>query len=72
MTRSLAFVVKRWKYFTWHMMNKWLSNFAYKIEITGWVFVVTGLIILLVAALSIGYRTIQAALANPVNSLRNE
>lgn len=57
---------------TWVMMNKWLSNFAYKIEITWWVFALTGLIIILVAAFSIGYRTIQAALANPVDSLRNE
>jgi putative ABC transport system permease protein len=57
---------------TWYMMDKWLSNFAYKIEIEWWVFVVTGLIVVLIAAFTVGFYTIKAAVANPVKSLRYE
>jgi putative ABC transport system permease protein len=57
---------------TWYAMRKWLDNFAYKIEIEWWVFALTGIVVMLIAALAIGVRTLQAAVANPVNSLRNE
>jgi putative ABC transport system permease protein len=57
---------------TWYMMRKWLENFAYKIEIEWEVFALTGMVVTLIAAVAIGFRTMQAALANPVNSLRNE
>ena len=58
--------------FTWYMMNEWLSNFAYKVEIEWWVFVLTGLIVILIAALTVGFYTVKAAVANPVKSLRYE
>jgi putative ABC transport system permease protein len=58
--------------FTWYFMKKWLENFAYKIEIQWWVFALTGVLVILIATLAIGFRTVQAAVANPVNSLRNE
>ena len=57
---------------TWFAMNRWLDNFAYKIEIEWWIFALTGIIVVLIAALAIGVRTVRAAIANPVNSLRNE
>jgi putative ABC transport system permease protein len=57
---------------TWYMMRKWLENFAYKIQIDWGVFALTGIVVMLIAAVAIGFRTMQAALANPVNSLRNE
>ncbi|MDB5124601.1 MAG: macB 8 [Mucilaginibacter sp.] len=57
---------------TWYAMHKWLQDFAYRITIQWWVFVVAGLIALLVAAVTISYQSIKAALANPVKSLRSE
>jgi putative ABC transport system permease protein len=57
---------------TWYVMNKWLSNFAYKIEIELWVFVLTGMTVVAIAALAVGFRTFRAAVANPVHSLRRE
>lgn len=57
---------------TWYMMKEWLSNFAYKIEIEWWVFVLTGLIVFLIASFTVGFYTVKAAVANPVNSLRYE
>ncbi len=53
-------------------MRKWLQNFAYTIEIKWWVFVLTGIAVVFIAALAIGYRTLCAAAANPVKSLRND
>jgi len=57
---------------SWYTMNKWLDNFAYKIEIEWWVFAITGLIVMAVAATAVSFRTIRAALANPVKALRSE
>ena len=53
-------------------MNKWLENFAYRIEIGAAVFVLALMSSTLIAALTVGYRAIKAALANPVDSLRYE
>ncbi len=57
---------------TWFAMNKWLQDFAYRINIEWWVFVLAGVIALLVAAITISFQSIKAALANPVKSLRSE
>ncbi|MDP9049014.1 MAG: FtsX-like permease family protein, partial [Bacteroidota bacterium] len=57
---------------TWYAMNKWLQDFAYRITIQWWIFVVAGIIALLIAAFTISYQSIKAALANPVKSLRSE
>jgi putative ABC transport system permease protein len=57
---------------TWFAMNKWLQDFAYRINIEWWVFLAAGSIALLVAALTISFQSIKAALANPVKSLRAE
>ncbi|WPP48827.1 ABC transporter permease [Catalinimonas niigatensis] len=53
-------------------MQQWLQNFAYRTNIEVWVFVAAGLGALLLALLTVGYQTLKAALANPVDSLRNE
>lgn len=56
----------------WWLMNRWLSDYAYRITI-GWeVFVVTGLLAVTVALLTVGYQTIKASVANPVNNLKSE
>jgi len=56
----------------WYVMNKWLQDFAYRINITWWMFAMTGLIVLLIALITVGFRVIKAAVANPVKSLRTE
>ncbi|MEO7960030.1 MAG: FtsX-like permease family protein, partial [Ginsengibacter sp.] len=56
----------------WYVMNKWLQDFAYRIDI-GWsVFAITTFIALLIAIATISFQAIRAAIANPVKSLRAE
>jgi predicted lysophospholipase L1 biosynthesis ABC-type transport system permease subunit len=52
--------------------HDWLQGFAYRVGISWWIFVVTALGMLLLALLILGIRTVKAAAANPVNSLRTE
>ncbi|HXB44198.1 MAG TPA: ABC transporter permease [Puia sp.] len=56
----------------WWAMNKWLNNFAYRINISWWIFVAAGLGALLIALLTVSFQAIKAAMANPVKSLRTE
>jgi putative ABC transport system permease protein len=56
----------------WLAMHEWLKDFAYRIEIHSWMFLVVAAVALLIAAISIGYNTIRAAMQNPVKSLRTE
>ena len=56
----------------YYMMNKWLQDFEYKIEIHWWVFALAGLITILIAFFTMSFKTIKSALANPVDSLRSE
>jgi len=56
----------------WYFMDKWLNGFAYRIDLNVLVFLAAGLAALVVAAATIGYQSIKAAKANPVNSLRYE
>jgi len=56
----------------WWAMNKWLENFAYRMEIHWWIFAGAALIGIVIALLTVGYQAIKAALANPVDALRNE
>lgn len=53
-------------------MNEWLSDFEYRIELSPWLFAFGLLGTLVVAALTVGFKSIKAASANPVNSLRDE
>ncbi|MBK7869999.1 MAG: FtsX-like permease family protein [Saprospiraceae bacterium] len=56
----------------WYFMNGWLQNFAYRIDIQWWIFVIAGIIALAIAFLTMSFQSIRAALANPVKSLRSE
>lgn len=56
----------------WFLMNKWLENFEYKITIGPMVFVGGLLVTLLIAVLTVGYRSFRAAMVNPIQSLRYE
>lgn len=57
---------------TLYFMNGWLQDFAYRINISVWVFLVAGILALLIASLTVGYQSIRAAVANPIDSLREE
>ena len=57
---------------SWFFMNRWLQNFAYRLDISWWVFVLAGIIALAIAMLTVSYQAIKAAVANPVKSLRTE
>jgi len=54
------------------IMNRWLENFAYRIEIGWWMFAVAGFIALLIALVTVSIQALKAALANPVEALRYE
>ncbi len=54
------------------IMNKWLEDFAYRIEISWWMFVAVGVIAFVVALAATSFQTIKAAVVNPVESLRAE
>lgn len=54
------------------MMKKWLQNFAYQAPLTIWVFLISAMLALIIAILTVSYQSMKAALANPVSSLRYE
>ncbi len=56
----------------WYFMNSWLHDFAYRIELSWWIFALAGSVSLLIAAITVSYQAIRAATANPVSSLRSE
>jgi len=67
---SIAFIIA--VPVAWYFMNGWLQNFVYRIHIGMGVFVVAILASLIIAWITVGYRAVKAALANPVQSLRAE
>jgi putative ABC transport system permease protein len=56
----------------WYVMHRWLQDFAYRIDISWWIFALAGVLALLIALLTVSFQAIKAALANPVKSLRTE
>jgi len=56
----------------YYAMNRWLQNYAYRINLGVWMFVGAGLLVLAIALLTVSFQSIKAALANPVESLRYE
>lgn len=57
---------------SWWMMNKWLDNFAYHIQVSWWMFAISGILALLIALITVSFQAIRAAVANPVEALRSE
>jgi len=53
-------------------MEEWLSHFEYRIDIAWWIFVVSGLLVLIIAFLTVGGQSLRAALVNPIDSLKAE
>jgi putative ABC transport system permease protein len=56
----------------WYAMHKWLQNFAYKTEISWWIFVLSGFLALCIALLTVSWQSWRAAKRNPVEALRYE
>ena len=56
----------------WFFMNKWLQDFAYRISIGWWIFIVAGALAIVIAFITIGFQAVKAGIANPVKSLRTE
>ena len=56
----------------WYILNNWLSDFAYRITISWWMFGAAGLLVLMIAIVTVSFQVIRAAVANPVKSLRTE
>jgi predicted permease len=63
---AVAFPLSYWA------ITEWMSSFAYKSPIGAWIFIVAGLLMLLVASVTISFQAVKAAIANPVKSLRTE
>jgi putative ABC transport system permease protein len=56
----------------WFVLSNWLNNYAYKTELSWWIFAFTGLITLLIALITVSWQSFRAATRNPVESLRYE
>jgi putative ABC transport system permease protein len=56
----------------WWAMNEWLHDFAYRTPIRWWIFASSGILMIVVALLTLSIQTIRSAIANPVKSLRTE
>jgi len=57
---------------SWLVMNKWLQNYEYRVNLSWWIFVMSGTFAILIALITVSFQAIKAALANPVRSLRTE
>jgi len=56
----------------WFVMNKWLQNFAYHINLTIGSFLLAGVLVFMISIFAVSYQSIKAAIANPVDSMRYE
>ncbi|HMC87109.1 MAG TPA: FtsX-like permease family protein, partial [Chitinophagaceae bacterium] len=56
----------------WYYMHQWLQDYAYRINISWWLFAAGGLVAIMIALITISFQAIKAAVANPVKSLRTE
>jgi putative ABC transport system permease protein len=56
----------------YYLMDRWLQDFAFKVDISWWIFIAAGIIALFIALITVSFQAIKAALANPVKSLRTE
>jgi putative ABC transport system permease protein len=56
----------------WLIMNRWLQDYAYRIDVQWWIFVTAGMLALAITLLTVSFQAIKAAVANPVRSLRTE
>ena len=57
---------------SWWAMGLWLDNFAYRINITVWIFMASAVLVLLIALIATGWQAVKAATANPVKAIKTE
>lgn len=56
----------------YYFMNNWLDDYAYKIDINWWVFIMVGIAVIMIAFVTISFQSIKAAMVNPIKSLKTE
>jgi putative ABC transport system permease protein len=56
----------------WYLMQTWLQTFAYRVDLEWWVFVLSGVLSILIALITISFQSVKTAFINPVESLRSE
>jgi len=56
----------------WYIASRWMQNYAYRISISWWVYLLSGSLALTIALLTVGYQSLRSALANPADSIRYE
>ncbi|MEL7122471.1 MAG: FtsX-like permease family protein, partial [Bacteroidota bacterium] len=56
----------------WYLMDLWLQDFAYHIDIKWWIFILAGTLAVFIAFLTVSFQSLKAAMSNPVSALRNE
>nr|WP_285897982.1 FtsX-like permease family protein [Antarcticibacterium sp. W02-3] len=57
---------------SWWAVNQWLQDFAYKASLDWWIYASAGIIVLIIAIVTVSFQTVKAAMQNPVDSLRTE
>jgi len=57
---------------SWFAINRWLQDYAYRVAISWWIFLVAVVLALVIALITISFQAIKAAVANPIKSLRTE
>jgi ABC-type antimicrobial peptide transport system permease subunit len=56
----------------WYLMDGWLQDFTYKVQISWWLYVVAGVVAVVIALITISFQSLKAAFTNPVTALRSE
>lgn len=56
----------------WYLITKWLEGFAYRIDVSWWIFPLAGIVAVVIAFLTVSYQSVRAAMTNPATSLRTE
>jgi ABC-type antimicrobial peptide transport system permease subunit len=56
----------------WYFANNWLESYAYQTNLSWWIFVASGMLLILIAVVTVGFQAFKAASANPVDSLKSE
>ena len=56
----------------WFIMHRWLSGYSHRIDLDWWIFVIAGLAVALIAAISVLYQSIKTAQTNPAEALKKE
>jgi ABC-type antimicrobial peptide transport system permease subunit len=57
---------------TYYFMNNWIMSYEYKVEISGWIFIVSCLAAMVLTLITVSFQTLKSAFINPVDSLRSE